>query len=46
MHDVHGWLLLVAFVLGLVLTFALTVRYVKRDVPVSRPTAPEGRDDQ
>jgi len=32
MSDVSWWLMALAFVLGLVLTFALTVRRVKREV--------------
>jgi uncharacterized membrane protein ArfC len=34
MGVVNYWLVGVAFLLGLVLTFALTVRRVKREVPV------------
>ena len=34
MSDVNWWLMALAFVLGLVLTFALTVRRVTREVPV------------
>src|SRR5271170_7544430 len=35
MHDVNWWLMALAFVLGLVLTWAFTIRRVKREVPVS-----------
>jgi uncharacterized membrane protein ArfC len=38
MGHVDYWLLGVSFLLGLVLTFALTVRRVTREVPV-RPSA-------
>ncbi|MGV0745265.1 channel accessory protein ArfC, sunset domain variant [Mycolicibacterium sp. XJ870] len=34
MSDVNWWLMALAFVLGLLLTLALTVRRVKREVPV------------
>ncbi|WP_227370984.1 channel accessory protein ArfC [Mycobacterium fragae] len=34
MHDPNSWLIVVAFVLGLLLTFALMIRRVKREVPV------------
>ncbi|WP_166906402.1 hypothetical protein [Mycobacterium sp. DL440] len=34
MSDVNWWLMALAFVLGLVLTLALTLRRVKREVPV------------
>jgi hypothetical protein len=34
MTDVNWWLMALAFVLGLVLTFAGTVRRVKREVPI------------
>lgn len=33
MHNVNGWLMALAFVLGLVLTLALQIRRVKREVP-------------
>jgi flagellar biogenesis protein FliO len=39
MHDPNWWLMALSFVLGLVLTFALMVRRVKREVPVSTSTA-------
>jgi hypothetical protein len=39
-HHVNHWLLGVAFVLGLVLTFALTIRRVKREVPVRSSSLP------
>ena len=35
MGHVNYWLVGLAFLLGLLLTFALTVRRVKREVPVS-----------
>jgi hypothetical protein len=35
MAQVNWWLIGVAFVLGLLLTLALTIRRVKREVPVS-----------
>lgn len=34
MSDVNWWLMALAFGLGLVLTFLLTIRRVKREVPV------------
>ena len=34
MNDVNWWLMTLAFALGLVLTLALTVRRVQREVPV------------
>lgn len=36
MHDVNWWLMALAFLLGLVLTLALTIRKVTREVPVAR----------
>lgn len=47
MSDVNWWLMALAFVLGLVLTLALTLRRVKREVPVygalgRRPDAAAG----
>ena len=33
MHNVNGWLMAVAFLLGLVLTLFLLIRRVKREVP-------------
>ena len=35
MHDVNWWMMILAFVLGLLLTFALMIRKVTREVPVS-----------
>jgi uncharacterized membrane protein ArfC len=35
MHDVNGWLMTLAFLLGLLLTLALTIRKVTREVPVT-----------
>lgn len=36
MHDVNGWLMTLAFLLGLLLTFAMTIRKVTREVPEGR----------
>ncbi len=36
MHDVNWWLMALAFLLGLLLTLALTIRKVTREVPVTR----------
>ena len=38
MDHVNWWLIGLAFVLGLLLTFALTIRRVTREVPVSSST--------
>jgi hypothetical protein len=38
MGHVNWWLIGLAFVLGLLLTFALTIRRVTREVPVSSST--------
>ena len=48
MGVVNYWLVGVAFLLGLLLTFALTIRRVKREVPVrsSTPDAPESRKNR
>lgn len=35
MHDVNWWLMTLAFVLGLLLTFAMMIRRVTREVPVA-----------
>ena len=35
MHDVNGWMMALAFLLGLLLTFAMMIRRVTREVPVS-----------
>jgi len=35
MHDVNWWLMIMAFVLGLLLTFAMMIRRVTREVPVN-----------
>jgi len=35
MHDVNWWLMVLAFVLGLLLTFAMMIRRVTREVPVT-----------
>jgi hypothetical protein len=47
MGVVNYWLVGVAFLLGLLLTFALTIRRVKREVPVrsSTPDAPESKEE-
>lgn len=39
MRDVNGWLMVLAFLLGLVLTLGLTVRRVIREVPVTHTVA-------
>ena len=39
MRDVNGWLMALAFLLGLVLTLGLTVRRVTREVPVTHTVA-------
>ncbi|MGC2652343.1 MAG: sensor domain-containing protein [Mycobacterium sp.] len=38
MNHPQWWLIVLAFVLGMVLTFALTIRRVRREVPVSDPS--------
>lgn len=44
MHDPNYWLVAVAFVLGLLLTFVLTIRRVKREVPVAaKPELPAAK---
>ena len=35
MHDVNWWLMALAFLIGLVLTFALMIRKVTREVPIT-----------
>ena len=35
MHDLNWWLMALAFLLGLVLTLALTIRKVTREVPIT-----------
>jgi hypothetical protein len=35
MRDVNGWLMALAFVLGLLLTFAMMIRRVTREVPIT-----------
>jgi len=42
MGHVNYWLVGSAFLLGLLLTFALTVRRVKREVPVSSSAGADG----
>jgi uncharacterized membrane protein ArfC len=44
MGVVNYWLVGVAFLLGLLLTFALTIRRVKREVPV-RSWTPDAPDE-
>lgn len=44
MAGVNGWLVALSFALGLVLTFAFTIRRVTREVPVSR-SAPSAAGD-
>jgi uncharacterized membrane protein ArfC len=44
MGMVNYWLVGVAFLLGLSLTFALTIRRVKREVP-ARPSAADAPDE-
>ena len=39
MHDVNWWLMALAFLIGLVLTLALTIRKVTREVPVTLAVA-------
>ena len=34
MEDVNWWLMVLSFLLGLLLTFALMIRRVTREVPV------------
>jgi uncharacterized membrane protein len=42
MHDINWWLTAASFLLGLLLTFAFTIRRVKREVPVSALAAAGG----
>jgi hypothetical protein len=44
MNDVNWWLMALAFVLGLALTFALMIRRVTREVPVSGSVGVRGPD--
>jgi uncharacterized membrane protein ArfC len=39
MHNVNGWMLGLAFLLGLLLTFAMMIRRVAREVPVTHAVA-------
>lgn len=39
MHNVNGWMLALAFLLGLLLTFAMMIRRVIREVPVAQAVA-------
>ena len=45
MNDVQWWLFALSFVMGLALTLALTVRPVKRQVPVGAPSGPGSAAD-
>jgi F0F1-type ATP synthase assembly protein I len=45
MHDASCWLIVVAFLLGLLLTFALMIRRVKREVPVGSSHSEKESDD-
>jgi uncharacterized membrane protein affecting hemolysin expression len=47
MPDLNWWLMALSFVCGLALTLALTVRRVKREVPLygSAAVAEEPRDE-
>ena len=40
MRDVNGWLMALSFLLGLLLTFAMMIRRVTREVPVTPAGAP------
>jgi len=42
MHDVNWWLMALSFVLGLLFTFAFTIRRVKREVPETAAFAGRG----
>jgi hypothetical protein len=44
MGHVDYWLLSVSFLLGLVLTFALTIRWVTREVPVREEQKEDASD--
>jgi uncharacterized membrane protein ArfC len=46
MGQVNYWLVGLAFLLGLSLTFALTVRRVEREVPVRRSATHKPEDDE
>lgn len=37
MRDLNGWLMALSFLLGLLLTLALMIRRVTREVPIPRP---------
>jgi len=39
MKDVNGWLMVLSFLLGLLLTFAMMIRRVTREVPVTHTVA-------
>ena len=40
MKDVNGWLMALAFLLGMILTFAMMIRRVTREVPVTLSATP------
>ena len=40
MRDVNGWLMALSFLLGLLLTFAMMIRRVTREVPIGRTATP------
>lgn len=42
MRDVNGWLMALSFLLGLLLTFAMMIRRVTREVPVGRTAVQSG----
>lgn len=42
MRDVNGWLMALSFLLGLLLTFAMMIRRVTREVPVATTAVPAG----
>ncbi|BCQ07689.1 hypothetical protein [Mycobacterium heckeshornense] len=49
MGDVNWWLTALAFALGVVLTFALMIRRVEREIPLSQATGGDdaaGKDDR
>ena len=42
MEDVNWWLMALAFVLGLLLTFAFMIRRVTREVPITQSIGVRG----
>ena len=42
MEDVNWWLMALSFLLGLLLTFALMIRRVTREVPVTESVGCQG----